>query len=136
MAKDDDGMLDEAIARLAAALEIEPDHYGALNDWGCVLLTKAARRSGAACDDLLDQAAEKLRAAEDVAPGPAAYNLACLHGLRGEDDEARRWLLKAEAADALPDADHMALDADLASVHETEWFEDLLARRRQAEGQC
>ena len=63
-----------------------------------------------------------------MAPGEAAYNLACIHAMRGELDEMTQWLDRCHAAGKLPTREHIAADKDFDSVRETPQFKAWLTK--------
>src|ERR1039457_773955 len=122
-------------AKYEAALAIRPDSYQALYNWGSALLEQARRKSGEEADRLLAQAGAVLRRAAQIQPDEL-YNVACLASLQNKPEECRELLFRCLRAGPLPDATHLAADADLAAVRDLEWFQDLLreARSRQSAG--
>ena len=109
------------------ALAIKPDDPQALTNWGSMLLHWSQLRSGEEADRLLDEAKEKLLALEALVEGRAAYNMACLSALRGEDEEARRWLEKSRELGHLPSLEHLQQDSDLDNIRDQPWFQSFLA---------
>lgn len=76
----------------------------------------------------VDEALEAHRRAAQL-PGVAgigAYNIACVHALRGESDQAFAWLRKAMAAGGM-DLRRVREDQDLKSLHADPRFKDFLA---------
>ncbi|MBK6940018.1 MAG: hypothetical protein IPH13_07400 [Planctomycetes bacterium] len=76
----------------------------------------------------VDEALEAHRRAAQL-PGVAgigAYNIACVHALRGESDQAFAWLRKAMAAGGM-DLRRVREDQDLKSLHADPRFKEFLA---------
>ena len=113
----------EAIEKYALADAVRPDHPDTLNNWSIALM-----KSG-----LYDGALEVLDRLDAVDPARAAYNLACVHALKGQDEECRAALTRAEDLDALPSREHMEADSDLDAVRDTDWFRDILERAPSGE---
>ena len=75
-------------------------------------------------------AKEKLGLAEQVKPGSAAYNLACLNAVKGDVEACRHWLEKSSQLGTLPGRETLLNDPDLQSVREHDWFKKLLEEGR------
>lgn len=116
----------EAVDKYAAALSIKPDKQEALNNLGLTLFFQAQAGPGDEADQLLAAAGEKFEAAEAIQPGSAAYNRACVAGLRGNEREAAYWLRKAAEAGKLPAPDHVLADSDFDRVRESQVFKAAL----------
>lgn len=116
----------EAGAKYAAALAIKPDQHEALNNLGLTLYFQAQAGPGDQADQLLAAAEEKFEAAEVVRLGSAAYNRACVAGLRGNDGEAADWLRKSAEAGTLPAPNHVLADSDFDRVRDSETFQAAL----------
>jgi tetratricopeptide (TPR) repeat protein len=121
-----DGLFALAYEKYQAALEIKPDKHEVLNNWGATLFAQAKTEAGEEADRQFAEAKEKLLSAEAISPGSAAYNLACLSALRGEEAECLRWLEKSRELGKLPSREHLANDPDLDNVRESEWFKAFL----------
>jgi len=117
----------KAIGDYTAALKIQPDKHEALNNWGNALSAQAQTKSGEEADALFARAFEKCSAAESLAPGHAAYNLACICSVRNDEDGCRKWLQVSRSHDQLPARDHLANDPDLENVRSAGWFEEFIA---------
>ncbi|MCY2994631.1 MAG: sigma 54-interacting transcriptional regulator [Planctomycetota bacterium] len=122
-----DGLFAQAGEKYAAALRIKPDKHQTLNSWGKLLLAQAKQKTSAEADGLFDRAEEKLLAAEKLAEGTAAYDLACVAALRGNPQGCRQWLERSRQAGKLPSREHLLADIDLDSVRTQPWFAELLA---------
>ncbi len=121
------GMLyEQAVEKYGKALEIKRDYYPGLSNWGHALKRWAQLESGQKASGLLEQATEKFLAAEALVEGPAAYNLACLSALRGDEEACLKWLQKSLQAGNLPDRDHLMQANDLNGVRDKPWFQEFL----------
>lgn len=120
-------LFQQASEKYAEAVRIKPDKHQAFNGWSAALVEQAQRCEGAERQRLLDEAAEKCENANRLQPGFAAYNLACIAALRGEDTECERWLREAQEAGFLPDCDDLARDGDLHGLRDKPWYQDFLA---------
>ncbi len=123
-----DALFAQACDKYAAAIAIKPDAHEALNSWGATLINQASTRDGDERLDLLSQAEGKLLQAETLRAGSAAYNLACLYGLRGDAGSAAGWLRKAKAANIrCPDCESIAKEIDFDAVRNAPEFVQALA---------
>ncbi len=123
-----DHLFEQAYEKYQAALDIKPDYYEAINNWGTALIDQAKlKEEEKAVKELLGLAKEKSLQAEDIVPGVAAYNLACISALLGNESECRSWLVKSREQGKLPNIDHLNSDEDLDSVRGKKWFKDFLA---------
>lgn len=80
-------------------------------------------------DGKLDEAlaAHQQAAKFPAVAGPATYNIACVYALKGQSDEAFRWLEKACTL-GFDDAELLASDGDLDSLRKDARFAKLTAR--------
>ncbi len=111
-----------------AALKIKPDYHDVLNNWGVALYDQAKIKNGEEADRLFVQSKELLLKAESILPGSAAYNIACLHAIRGQENECKEWLGKCINSGVMPSRRHLEEDRDLENVREKPWFKAILAR--------
>jgi hypothetical protein len=114
---------DEAKALRAAAgekyadgLKLLPDEPNMNNYAGYVLLKLAQCTDPSERERLLRHAKMKLKRAEEMSPGSAAYSLACACALRGHATEAVSWLKIATSHSNLPSRKHIQGDVDLAII--------------------
>jgi Tfp pilus assembly protein PilF len=122
-----DQLFTAAYDKYGAALALKPDLRMALSNWGLGLLDQARLKQDAAAERLFNEAEQKFLGAEALEPGKASYDLACLHALRGNGDEARRWLERSKELGTLPTPEKLAADTDLDGIRDEEWFKDLVA---------
>ena len=115
-----------ACERYAESVRIKSDFREAHHNWGNVLFDWAKMKAGAEAATLRAEAEARLDAAERLAEGTEAYNLACLCALGGRPSECRSWLEKGLELRTLPNADEVSEDDDFASVRELDWFREIL----------
>jgi tetratricopeptide (TPR) repeat protein len=115
-----------ACEKFEAALKLAPGNAKIMNDWGAALMAQARNKSDKQAESLYVEAKEKIAAAEALEPGSAAYNLACIHSLRGEPEECRKFLEQAQQGGNLPPKKHLETDKDLDNVKEEKWFQAFL----------
>ena len=124
-----DDLIKAACEKYEQALEIKPDMSEALVGLGCARLALAGRTVEAdSRQNLLGLARESLLAAQELSAKAAAYNLGCERALAGDLDECRGWLQISRDAGHLPPRKQLLEDADLASVRQEEWFDELLGQ--------
>lgn len=119
-------LLKNACEKYSAAQAIEPNNPNTATDWGVALMAEARRQNAEPSDDLYEQAKAKFLAAEEHWSGIASYNLACLHAIRGEEQECKNYLTSAQELDSLPPLDVVKEDADLSSMNQKAWFQTLV----------
>jgi tetratricopeptide (TPR) repeat protein len=117
--------------KYAAALLINPDDFLTLEDFGILLMDQADHASGDEKVRLLAEAAERLGAAAKKDPG-RTFNLACLAGLRGDEEQCRCALENAEKHGKLPSVEHLSSDGDLTSMRDKPWFQEIIDRLEEA----
>jgi hypothetical protein len=116
----------DAGLKFAFCMTMNPQHLGAAIDWGAALMEQARVGDGEAREQLYALAREKFLAANAIQAGTASYNLACIHAIRGEDEDCRTALEDAREHGSLPGMGAMLNDADLASVQHRQWFNDFM----------
>jgi hypothetical protein len=97
-----------------------------MNDWGAALIGQARDRPDKYAASFYGEAKEKIYAADALEPGIGAYNLACIHSLRGEQWECQKYLEQARAAGNLPSEKYLKMDKDLDNVRNEKWFKSFI----------
>jgi tetratricopeptide (TPR) repeat protein len=121
--KNDETSFHQSFAKYEAALKIKPDKHEALNNWSSAI-SGLYHLSG---DRLLLPRIESLAAQAEKISGRPDYNLACVYALQDKEDACRAQLFKCKNAGTLPDAAHLAVDEDMKSCWEKDWFKALVA---------
>ena len=111
-----------AIDRFAFCLLINPDYLGAAINGGVAYMDLARLKKVKPDDTLYELAQKQFEKANAIQAGTASYNLACIYGLQGNKDECLNALEKARDRGALPEADEILNDPDLAGVKKQDWF--------------
>lgn len=119
----------EAREKFAKKLTLEPQSVDAPVEIGLAYLREYAalpKDTRAASGVLLDEAEKSLLAAEALAPGMGAYNLACVSAWRNQPKECVAWLEQSRKSGWLPDRLVVLLDGYLALVAKSEEFRQWL----------
>lgn len=113
-------------------LQREPEDDLAWNDWGTTLLHMAQYLHDPALPEqslqLYAQAEEKFINAQKLGCIHALYNLACLHSLTSQLDDAMHYIQKAEENHALPPVDDLIQDEWLDNLRQTHEFRGFLTQ--------
>jgi hypothetical protein len=75
---------------------------------------------------LYQQAKQFFETADSIQKGSAAYNLACISALLGNEEDCLAALQLAQQRGSLPDEALILQDADLVTVHELVWFKEFI----------
>jgi tetratricopeptide (TPR) repeat protein len=105
----------EAIEKFAFCMLINPHYLGSAINGG-VAYMDLARLQQVQPDDKLYDLANVIQA------GTASYNLACIYGLRGEQEACLKALEHARDKVTLPEAEEILNDPDLDNVKKQDWF--------------
>ena len=118
----------EAISKFTFCLLVAPNHLGAAIDGGVAYMDLSRIMKVDASDELYDLAEEFFENAERIQRGSAAYNLACIYGLRGLEVACLELLEVSKESGSLPNADDIINDIDLARVKDASWFVDFMEK--------
>ena len=112
----------DAIQKFAFSMLINPDYLGSAINGGVAYMDLARLKKVKPDDTLYELAKKQFEKANAIQAGTASYNLACIYGLQGNKDECLKALEKARDRGALPEADEILNDPDLAGIKEKDWF--------------
>ncbi len=116
-----------AIAKFSFCMTLDPNYLAAAIDAGVACMDLARARSVPAADELYEMAKRQFDKANSIQSGVAAFNLACVYGVRGDNDNCLVALKTAKDKGNLPvDADILS-DPDLAGMKNKAWFKDFMA---------
>jgi hypothetical protein len=115
-----------AIAKFSFCMTIDPNYLAAAIDAGVACMDLARARGVPVTDELYEMAKRQFEKANSIQAGSAAYNLACIHGLRGENDDSLAALQTAKEHGSLPDEDVILSDPDMVKVVKQQWFKDFM----------
>lgn len=121
---------EDAISKFSFCLLTAPNYLGAAIDGGVAFMELARISSESAKPELYHLAEEFFEKACGIQKGSAAYNLACVYALRGEDDACLAALQTAKEYGSLPDEQNILHDEDMAGAVKTEWFKGFLEELR------
>jgi len=128
--QDAESLFNEAYTKYSASLVVEAHSPEILNDWGATLMDHARMYNADPGHLLYEQAKEKFLSAEDLQPGIASYNLACIDSLQNNLEGCHQHLQTALERNALPAVADMKADADLTNASQSEWFPAFIASVR------
>lgn len=135
-------LLDEASEKFSFCLTINPDFLGAAIDGGVCYMRLAEAMKAEPDDDFFDSAESMFLNAERIQKGSASYNLACIYGLRGDDEACQESLTKSRDHGSLPEIESILKDSDLKKVKEKAWFKkfikslQILEKQAEAEAEA
>lgn len=126
-AQDAEKLFNEAYTKYSAAMVINPASSEILNDWGATLMDHARMYNAEPNHVLYDQAREKLQSAEEMQPGIASYNLACIDSLQNNLEACYEHLQTALERNSLPAISDIKTDADMLNASQAEWYPAFIA---------
>ena len=115
-------LFEEAIARFSFCLLLNPAYLGAAIDGGVAYMGLARLIAVESDDELYENARVYFEKANAIQAGSASYNLACIYGLRNEEEACLQALETAKQKGNLPDAEEIMNDPDLEQVKNQPWF--------------
>ena len=119
-------LLKEACEKFSYCLTIKPDYLGAAIDGGVASMEYAEAMKANPDDELYESAKSMFLTAESIHKGSASYNLACIYGLRGEDEACQESLKKSRDHGSLPETENILNDTDLKKVKRKTWFKEFI----------
>ena len=115
-------LFQEAIDKFAFCLLINPNYLAAAIDSGVAYMDFARLKKVMPHDKLYEAAKGQFERANAIQAGTASYNLACIHGLRGNKEACLEALELARSKVTLPDQADILADLDMANVIGQDWF--------------
>jgi tetratricopeptide (TPR) repeat protein len=116
-----------AIAKFSFCMTLDPNYLAAAIDAGVACMDLARARNVPPSDELYEMAKRQFEKANSIQAGVAAFNLACVHGVRGDNENCLEALQTAKEKGNLPEDADILADPDLAAIKNQAWFQDFMA---------
>ncbi|NOT12169.1 MAG: hypothetical protein HOP23_10115 [Methylococcaceae bacterium] len=120
-------LYEDCISKFTFCMLIDPNYLGAAIDGGVAYMDLARIKGVNSNDELYEMAKKQFEKANSIQAGTASYNLACIHGLRGDSEECLKALQNSKDKGSLPDAQDILNDPDLDAVKNRDWFLEFMA---------
>ena len=121
--KDAEDLYHQAFDKFQTAIDIKPGYHNALDNWGVYLSYFAQTKSGKEAEVLYHQAINKLQIAIEY--GASSYNLSCTYALKGERDNAIKYLKMTLSKNEI-DVNYIERDGDWKDFLKDSEFIELL----------
>ena len=116
----------DAIDKFAFCMLINPNYLGSAINGGVAYMDLARLKTAKPDDELYELAKRQFAKANAIQAGTASYNLACIYGLRGDQDACLKALKNAQDKATLPEAGDILNDPDMDSVKDQDWFVEFM----------
>lgn len=113
---------EDAISKFSFCLLTAPSYLGAAIDGGVAFMELARISPDDSKPSLYGLAEDFFEKACRIQKGSAAYNLACICALRGDETACESFLQQAKEYGSLPDEANILQDADMDNVKQSAWF--------------
>ncbi|MCQ8103814.1 hypothetical protein NP590_06840 [Methylomonas sp. SURF-2] len=117
---------EDAISKFSFCLLTAPNYLGAAIDGGVAFMELARISQDDGKAGLYGLAEDFFEKACRIQNGSAAYNLACIRALRGDEEACLRYLQQARDSGSLPDPVNILQDEDMDNVKQTAWFVEFI----------
>lgn len=117
---------EDAISKFSFCLLTAPNYLGAAIDGGVAFMELARISPEEGRSDLYGLAEDFFEKACIIQKGSAAYNLACIYALRGDEQACQQALQRAREFGSLPDIANILEDVDMDSVKQAQWFKEFV----------
>ena len=117
---------EDAISKFSFCLLTNPQYLGAAIDGGVAFMELARITPDEGKAGLYGLAEDFFEKAGRIQKGSAAYNLACVYALRGDEQACQQALKQAKEFGSLPDVANILGDVDMDNVKQTAWFNDFI----------
>ncbi|WP_411726655.1 TPR end-of-group domain-containing protein [Methyloglobulus sp.] len=116
-----------AIAKFAFCMTIDPSYLAAAIDAGVACMDLARARGVPPSDELYEMAKKQFEKANSIQAGVATFNLACVYGIRGDNENCLEALQTAKGKGNLPEDADILADPDLANIKNQAWFQEFMS---------
>ena len=118
---------EDAISKFSFCLLTAPNYLGAAIDGGVAFMELARLSPEGGKPGLYGLAEDFFEKANTIQKGSAAYNLACIYALRGDEEACQQALQQAREFGSLPNHANILSDPDMDKVKQAEWFKEFIA---------
>ena len=122
-------ILEQACEKYSASAVIKPRQWKPIYGCGISMLAQAKIKNSSEQHErnrLLNQAKKMMLKCESIRPGEAAYILACITALLGEERDCLAWLATGRHFRKLQERERLDTEPDFDQVRGTVWFKDFL----------
>ena len=113
---------EDAISKFSFCLLTAPNYLGAAIDGGVAFMELARISPEQGRASLYGFAKDFFEKANGIQKGSAAYNLACIYALRGEEELCLEALENAKQFGSLPEIANILADEDMSAFKQADWF--------------
>ncbi|MEQ1544217.1 hypothetical protein [Methyloglobulus sp.] len=116
-----------AIAKFSFCMTLDPNYLAAAMDAGVACMDLARARGVGSTDELYEMAKRQFEKANSIQAGVATFNLACVYGIHGDNENCLAALKIAKDKGSLPEDADILADPDLDSIKNQAWFKEFMA---------
>lgn len=117
---------EDAISKFSFCLLTSSNYLGAAIDGGVAFMELARISPDDGKSSLYGLAEDFFEKACRIQKGSAAYNLACINALRGDEEACQQYLQQAKEFGSLPDEANIMNDEDMDNVKQSAWFKEFI----------
>lgn len=117
---------EDAISKFSFCLLTSSNYLGAAIDGGVAFMELARISPEDGKPSLYGLAEDFFEKACRIQKGSAAYNLACVRALRGDEQACQQFLQQAKDFGSLPDVANILQDDDMDNVKQAAWFKEFV----------
>ena len=117
---------EDAISKFSFCLLTADNYLGAAIDGGVAFMELARISPEQSRSGLYGLAEDFFEKAGRIQKGSAAYNLACIYALCGDEEACQQALQQAKEFGSLPEVANILQDEDMDNVKQTAWFKEFI----------